>query len=147
MLAFLLGQVAQKLADAGIGRLLDGPLVKLFGLKLHQLDLLADRLDAEPGRQPDRPTLYKAFHVLAADEGDMVAELLPVKLDEPMPMAVLLGPHLLQHPCCRRIVTLETLREIVVNARVFLLQRDGQGENLLFAQAFKGPHGEWALRK
>ena len=61
----------------------------------------------------------------------------PVQLDQPMPMAVFLAPHLGELLRLRRVVLLQPVGEVVVDARVLLLLRDGQRENLLFLKAFK----------
>ena len=40
--------------------------------------------------------LHKTLHVLPADERNVLAETCPMKVDQPVPVAVLLGPHLLE---------------------------------------------------
>jgi hypothetical protein len=139
--AFFLGQVAQELADAGVGRLGDGPLVELLGLEFHQLDLFADRIDPQAACQPDGPTLHEALHVLPSDEGDVIAELAAVQLDEPMAMAILFPPHFFEHVCGGGIVCFQMLGKVAINSGVFLFEGNRQGEDLLFAQAFEGSHG------
>ena len=92
------GEVAQQLADAGVGGALQGPLVEAARLELHGLGLLAHLVEAERPHQPQRLVVDEALHVLAPDQRDVLAELRAVQLDQPPAMLVLLLRHLGRRP-------------------------------------------------
>ena len=96
VLPLLLGQVAEQLADAGVGRLPDRRFVEPLRLEFHDLDLLADRRQAQRANQPDRPPLHEPLDVLPPDQRDVLAELLAVQFDQAMAMVVLLLAHLVE---------------------------------------------------
>jgi hypothetical protein len=141
VLALLGGQVAQQLADAGVAGLPGCRLVEPPRLLLHRLRLLADGLQVERPHLPDRLAVDETLDVLAADQRDVLAKLLAVQLDEPVPVAVLLLAHLVERGGGLGVAGLEPLGKVAVNAGVLLLQGDGQGKHLLLAQALERSHG------
>ena len=70
----------------------------------------------------------------------MLAELLAVQLDKPVSVPVLLGAHLVEDRGRGGVVGLEPRREVAVDAGIFFFEADGQGQNLLLAEALKGSH-------
>ncbi len=74
MLPFFFGQVAQQLANAGVGRLLDRPFVKLFGFEFHQRDLPLNHFHAKWTNEPHGPARDEPFDVVPPDERNMLAE-------------------------------------------------------------------------
>src|SRR6266540_4032900 len=88
--------VANAAANTGVGGLLKRFLVEALGLQLHLFDVLADRVQAQRPHQPHRPALHEALDVLAADERDVLAELLAVQHQQPVPVTVFLGTHFLE---------------------------------------------------
>src|SRR5439155_25735865 len=79
--------------------------------------------------------------VLTADEWDVVAEALPVQVEEAVAVAVLLGPQLAELLRRGREVLLEAVGEVVEDAGVLFLEGDGQGQDLLLAEALERAHG------
>src|SRR6516225_7567077 len=76
MLPLDLGQVAQQLANRGIGHVADGALIEAPRFKFHHLGLLADILDSQRAHEPFRAALDKAFYILTANQRDVLAEFL-----------------------------------------------------------------------
>ena len=74
--ALFLRQIVQQLANAGVLRAGGGLLVEAAALHFHGAGLIADGVEAERLHQPDRIAMHEAAHVLAADQRDMLAELL-----------------------------------------------------------------------
>ena len=71
----------------------------------------------------------------------MVAETLPVQLDQAAAVSRFLVAHALEN---RRRggekISLQTLREIRIDAFVLFLERDGKGENLAFGKTVEASH-------
>ena len=130
-------QVAEQLANAGIGCLLLRALVEAARLELHDLDLLADRIDAERPRQPDGLAVDEAFDVLAADVRNVLAESRPVGFDQAGAMLRLFLAHLVEHPGGGRIAFAKPIGEVRVDPSVFFLERDCQREDLALRQVFE----------
>jgi len=67
----------------------------------------------------------------------MVAEIAPIQIDEPVPVAILLGTHFGKDLGGSRVVGLESIREILVDACIFLFEGDGQGKHFLLAETLE----------
>src|SRR5207302_5096644 len=93
---FFLGEVAEQAAYADIVSLLCGLDVELLGLELHRLDLLADGVERQVLRQPERAPSQKSLDVLAADRRQMRAEPLLVQFKQSMAVAAFFLGHLLE---------------------------------------------------
>src|SRR5205823_1494291 len=89
VLALLLRQVAQQLADTSIGGAAGGGLVETPRFDFHQGRLLASGRKSQRSDQPDGFAAHEAFDILPANEGNVIAESLPVEIEEPVPVAVL----------------------------------------------------------
>ncbi len=76
----------------------------------------------------------EALHVLSADQRDVLTETLPVKLDEPVAMAVLLVVHGLQGLARFGKIPADAPRQIGVDAPIFLFGLDRQREDFLGGQ-------------
>src|SRR5205085_4283991 len=77
---------------------------------------------SERANQPDRLARNEPLDIVAADQGDVVAELLTVQLDQSMSMPVFFRAHFVQDSGRPGIVRLEAVREVVIDARVLLFQ-------------------------
>src|ERR1035441_6570751 len=95
-------------------------------------------------RRPPRSTLFpyttlfrSAPHILSPDQRDVLAEPVPVKLDQPMPMPILLPPHLGKLFRLRRVTLLQPVRKVVVDARVLFLLGNGQRKDLFLIKAIE----------
>ena len=55
-------------------------------------------------------------------------------------MSVFVTPQFVELLRLLRVILLEAIGEIVVDAGVFLLQRNGQREDFLFGERIKGAH-------
>ena len=140
VLALLTGQVIEQLADARVGGLPCGGLVEPLGLQLHQLDLLADGGQPQGAHQPDRLALDEALDILAAEQRNVLAELLAIEFDQSVPVPLLLGEHRLEDRRGGRVVRPEPLGEVTVNAGVLFFEGDGQGQDLPLTEALKRAH-------
>ena len=98
------------------------------------------RLEAEGAHQPDRSPLHETADILPPDEGHVIAESLFVMFEQAMAMPVFFAAEFFELLRLLRVILLQPVGEIVVDAGVFFFQRDGQRENLLFSQRFKGSH-------
>ena len=125
-----LGEVAEQLADRRVGRAGQGLTVEARRGALHVVSARARRFEAERLHLPNRLLRNIAADVLAAHERDMVAEFRHEEIDEPAPMRVLLGGHLVEHFGGRRVIFVQAVGEIGVNARILLLVADGEGQDL-----------------
>jgi hypothetical protein len=144
MLALLGGQIAEQLPHHRIARLRDGRLVKIARLFLHGFHFTANHRHGQDFIDPKRLARDEALHVLTPDERDVLAEFLPVKLDQPVPMAILLIVHRLQRLGCGGIILPNTLCQIGVDSAILLLGLDGQREDLLRGKFLKRfGHGGW----
>ncbi len=132
--AFGVGQIAQQLADRGVADFLDGALVEAPRLQLHDLRLLAHRVQAERTHQPHRPAVDEAFDVLAADQRDVLAELLLVELNQAGAVLRLLRLHLLEDHGAGGVGFAQAVGEIAVDAPVFFFERNRQGQNLALGE-------------
>jgi hypothetical protein len=74
--AFLLRQVVEQLANTGVLRSCGRLLVEAPALNFHGAGLIADRVEPQWLHQPDRIAMHKAPHVLAANQWNVLAELL-----------------------------------------------------------------------
>ena len=97
-------------------------------------------LQAQRPNQPHGPPAHETPHLLTPDERDVLPKPAPVKVQQPMAVPVFLPPHLGELLGLHRVSLLQAIREVVVNAGILLLQRNGQGEDLLFGEAVKGSH-------
>ena len=118
---FFLRQVPQQLPHPRIRGPPRRHLVEALGLQLHHLGRLPHRLQTQRTHQPHGPPPHKPSHVLPPDQRYVLAEPRPVKLDQPMPMPVLLTPHLGKLFRLNRVGLLQPVGEVVVNARILLL--------------------------
>ncbi len=76
----------------------------------------------------------EALDVLAADRRQMRAEALFVQFEQAVPVAAFLLGHLLEHLGRVRIAFGEVFREGHVDAAVFLLGRDRNGQHFALGQ-------------
>jgi len=90
MAALFRREVAEELADRGIGRVPLRLQVEALALRLHQLRLCTHFFEPEGPCEPQRLALDETLHVLLIDQRDVVAELLAVEVEEAMAVAVLL---------------------------------------------------------
>ena len=131
------GQIAQKLANIDIRGLLSGALIKALCLVFHSLGLLADGVERQVPREPDRPPPDEAFHVFPANRRKVGAKALLIEVEKPVAMALLLLGHLDKNLRRRRVALLQILCEGHVNAGVFLLCGDRDSKNLALGQVCK----------
>ena len=130
VLPLRLGQVAQKLAQFGVAGLLGGAGVESLRLQLHQRHLLADPLHVPGAQRLQRIAAHEALHVLPAHQRDLLAELCTEQVHQPVPVPVFLLAETVQGLGRLGIVRPQQAGELLVDAAVFLLQRNGQGQYL-----------------
>ena len=83
----------------------------------------------------------KSLDVLAADRRQMRAEPLLVDFEQPVAVAAFFLGHLLEHLGRIRIAFGEVFREAHVDAAVFLLGRDRNGQHFALGQIGEILHG------
>ena len=140
VVAFFLGKVAEQLADSRVRRPSRGDFIKPQRLDFHRLGGFLNSLQAERTHKPDGFAIYKTAHVLPPDVRDMVAETRFVKFKQAMAMAVFLAAHLAEFRGLFGIIFMQSVGEILVNARVLFFQRNGERENFLFGKAVECFH-------
>ena len=141
VLVLVLGEIAEQLADRRVGRAGQGLTVEARRGALHVVSVLARRFEAERLHLPNRLLRNIAADVLAAHERNVVAEFRHEEIDEPAPMRVLLGRHLVEHFGGRRVIVVQAVGEIGENARVLLLVADGEGQDLALGEIVEIAHG------
>src|SRR5207245_10669544 len=122
---FLIRQVIEQLPDA---RIL-GPrrclLIKTAGLQFNRTCLLTHGFEAERSYQPYRRALNKSADILAANQWDMLPEFLPIKLNQPAPVAGLFLPHAVTDGSRGREGLTQPFGKIGVHSFVFFLEGNG----------------------
>ncbi len=83
----------------------------------------------------------EALDVLAADQRQVLAELLAVEIEQPGAVGDLFLRHLVEHLGGGGELLAQALGEAAVDAAVLLLVGDGQRQNFLFGQVGKSFHG------
>ena len=152
VLALLLGQVAEQLPGADVGRPGRGRLVEPPRLDLHHLGPVTGLLGRQRVVGPDRLAADEPADVVAAHQRDVLAEPLAEHPQQPVPVPVLVGPHPAELVGDLRVLLLERRGQVLVDAGVLLLQRDRQGEDLPLGQAVEAAHGSgsglgWGVRR
>jgi hypothetical protein len=77
---------------------------------------------------------HEAAHVLAAYQGNVLAEFLPVEVDKAAAMLVLLGGHFREDLGGSRKAFGEDVRVLGIDAAVLFLERDGKRQDLPLAE-------------
>src|SRR5579871_6319474 len=128
------GKVAEQRADGGVADTFDRAFVETARLELHDLRLLAHSIEPERTVEPHRLARDEAFHVLATNQRDVLAETLAKDLNQPRAMRRLFLLHLVEH-CRRRGERLaQSIGEVAVDAAVLFLERDREREDFRFGQ-------------
>ncbi len=117
-----------------VGHLLDGPLVEPAGLELHDLRLLPHHGDPQRPDEPHGTAPHEALHVVSANQRNVVAEPVPVDVQEAGAMAGFLALHLVEHRRRRRIRITKAVGEIAIDAAVLFLEGNRERENLRLRQ-------------
>ena len=95
----------------------------------------------EDGHRHRLLELYKArFGDHVPFQRHMIAETAFVKFEQAVAVAVLFAAHDAEFLGLFGIIFLQAGGEILIDARVLLLERDGQREDFLFGKAVKGFH-------
>ena len=97
VLSLFLRQIVQQLSDACVLRARSRLLIKNPRLHFKSRSLTARRFRAQRLREPDGASRYQPFHVAAPDQRYVLAELGPVKINQPAPMRGFLIPHAFKH--------------------------------------------------
>ena len=83
---------------------------------------------------PDRWMLDEAAHVVAADQWDVLAELLLIELDQAAAVIAFLAGHLGEDIGRGRVVLTQAFGDVLIDAAVLFLVGDGQSEDFAFGQ-------------
>src|SRR5215471_2144556 len=136
--ALLLGQIDEQFPDACILRAFRCPLVKAPGLHFHGGSLSANLIQPEWPQKPDGLALDESSYVLAANQGDVLAELAAVHLDQTVAMTGFFLAHAVKQRRGGREILPQSLCVVGVDALVFFFEGDGQRKNLALTETFKG---------
>ena len=140
MRPFLFRQIAQQLAQTGVRRHRRRLFVKAANLQFHGARLFAHHIEPKRLIEPHRAALDEASYIIAADQGNVLAELPLVKLEQSMAVARLLLAHAFEHLGRSGIILPQSFGKIGVNTRVFLFQLNRQRQNFLLGEALKISH-------
>src|SRR6476620_10598753 len=128
------GEVVQELLDRRIG----GPFRRLgieaYVFELENLGALAHRIEAHLLLQPYRLVLDEAADVASPDQRNEIAEFLPIGFGQSAPVFMLLFRHFDKHIRGSRKFVPELVGEGRISARIIVLARDREGQDLLFGQ-------------
>src|SRR5579864_7351154 len=115
----------------------DSALIETPRFEFHHLGLLADILDSERTHEPFRAPLDKTFHILPANQRDVLAEFLAIEIEQGLTVSRFLRLHLLEHfgGCWIRLA--KTIGEISVNAPVFLFEKNRQRQDFPLGKLLK----------
>src|SRR5450432_3886419 len=132
--AFFVRQSVEQFACGYIGGQAGGALVKPAGLDLHDFGLTPCGAYPKRPDHPHRPALQESPHVFPADGRYLLPEALPEQGQEAVAMVGLFLAHLFKHLRCGGIGLPQGIGKFAVDAAVFLLVGDGDGQNLAFRQ-------------
>jgi hypothetical protein len=142
MTGFGFGKLEQKLSYGNVTRAVSCLAVKALCLIFHFLGELArfakDERACQPGRRLVRD---EVLDVVAADEGQVFAELSSIEIVQHRAMVHLFLGHLVEDLGRRRVLLAKALREIAIDAAVFFFIGNRKGQNFLFGQIGKTFHG------
>ena len=119
-------------------------LVEVAGFGFHRGGQFADAIEAEVFGQPHGRMADEPFDILAADQGDVVAEALAVHFDEAAAVAILFDLHFQEDLGGAGVGFLEGVGDGAVGAAVLFFRGDRQGEDFPFGQIFERFGHEWA---
>jgi hypothetical protein len=141
MAFFRFGEIAEQPAHADILGLPGSLDVKLLGLEFHGLDFLADGVERQVLGQPDRTAFQETLDVFAADRRQMRPKALFIEFEQHVAMAAFFLGHLLEDLGRVRVAFGEVFGEGHVDAAVFLLGRDRNGQHFALGQIGEILHG------
>ena len=136
VLGFLGRQVSEQLTDGGVAGPGDGSLIKIAGLVLHDFHFPANHRNSEDRIHPERFSCDEPFHVLAANERDMLPKAFLIQLDQAVPVTVLLVVHGLQGFGRLRKIGAHARGEVGVDSAILFFVLDGQREHFLRGEVF-----------
>src|SRR3989449_2276956 len=139
--AFLLREIIQKLADAGVLGTCCGSFIEPASFDFDSASLLANSVEPQRTHQPDRRALDESFHVLAANKRDVLTKFLLVEFNQTTAVSRLFLSHAVEHRSGRGKILAQSFGKICIHALVFFFQRNGQSENLAFRQLVEVLHG------
>src|SRR5258708_20353084 len=119
--------------------------VKPAGPDFERFRLLTDWVQPQRLHQPHRTPGHEPPHVMAADQRDVLAKFGAIQINQSPPVARLFFPHALEQSSGGGKILAQTLSVVGVNALVFFLQRDRQGQDLLLGKTLKSSHLECSV--
>ena len=134
-------EVAQQLADAGVAAAPGSLGVEPASVDFHLPGLAAHRLDPQRADLPSRTPGDCAADVLAADQRDMVAELLDKGINQQAPVIAFLRCHVVEHPGAVRVFFPQALGEVGVDAAILFLAADRECQDFFLVQFSEASHG------
>src|SRR6186997_2330434 len=138
MACFGLRQFDQQLAYRGVACVFCCLAVIALRFELHVLGELAHLLEAERPGQPQRLLrVQEALDVLAADQRQVVSELLAIEIEQHRAVMHFLVGHLVEYFCRGRELLAQTFRKTAIDAAILFLVGDCEGQNFLFAEIGK----------
>ena len=141
MACFSLRKLDQQLPHRGVTRVFRGFAVVALGLEFHVLGEFAHLLETERPCQPQRLfRVQEALDVLAADQRQVVPELLPIEIEQHRAVVHFLFSHLVEYLCRGRELLAQTFRKTAIDTAILFFVGDGESQNFLFAEIGKPFH-------
>src|SRR5437660_901263 len=146
MSTLLQRQVVQELADTRVLGAARCPFVEPAGFDLNGAGLLSNRFQPERTAEPYGLAIYKAFHILAADQRYVLSELLAVERKQPLAMSRLICAHCLENSSRAGKALAQSLGKIGIDPFILFFERNCQGQDFAFAQAVERLHADHLSR-
>ncbi|SRR5579885_1388182 len=141
VLIFGFREVEQQFAYRSVARRFRRFAVKIRGFVFHIGGVFPDLFEAERTNEPDGAVTDESAYVLAADEGQGLAEFLAVQIEQLAAVGGFLRRHLFENLGRGRVLLAQAVRKGQIDASVFFFVADGEGENFLFGKIGKSFHG------
>ena len=129
-----LREIPEQPADPDILTLFRRLDIEALGFELHRRGFLADGVERQVLGQPYWTTAQKSFDVVSANRRKVAAKALLVHFQQHVAMAFFLLRHFFEYLCRFRITLGEIFGEAHVDAAVFLLGGDRNGEHFALGQ-------------
>ena len=129
-----LREIPEQPADPDILTLFGRFDIEALGFELHRRGFLADGIERQVLGQPYWTPAQKSFDVVSANWRKVAAKTLLVHFQQHVAVAFFLLRHLFEYLCRFRITPGEIFGEAHVDAAVFLLGGDRNGEHFALGQ-------------
>ena len=120
--AFFLREIVEQLAHSDILSPAGRSFIKPAALHLQRAGLVAHHIQAQRADQPHGLARNEPLHVLPTDERNVLAEALPVQLEQPAPVARFFAAHAVENGSRGRKVLPEAFGVVGVDALILFFE-------------------------